>query len=173
MQASFADQRAYVGSRFNVLNNNIRCYGGRIEGSLVRQRRSNQSHQSLTIGESSQAAAMREISNATLSALPSHLLIMWREYTFGLARRKPARLFTTAERNRKEIRQKYYRWNVIWQCMDRLVRAGRTPERAADELYRIYGHKTPVTWISELIVQDKKRFDGGYHPNLGIWNSCS
>jgi len=93
---------------------------------------------------------------------------MWREYTFGLAGRKPARLFTTAERNRKEIRQKYYRRNVIWQCMDRLVRAGRTPERAADELYRIYGHKTPVTRISELIVQDKKRFDGGYHPNLGI-----
>jgi len=81
--------------------------------------------------------------------------------------RKPARLFTTAERNRKEINQKYYRRNVIWECMARLVRSGRTPEQAADELYKIYGNKTPVTKMSDLIVNDRRRY-GGYHPNLGL-----
>ena len=86
---------------------------------------------------------------------------------FGLHGRKPARLFTREEKNQKEIKQKYYRRNVVWQCMEKQVRSGLTPEGAAAQLYTIYGHKTSVTRISELIVADKKRY-GGYHPNLSV-----
>ena len=90
---------------------------------------------------------------------------LWREHIFGLNGRKPVRLFITAERNRNEIKQKYYRRNVIWECMARLVILGRTPEQAADELYKIYGNKTPVKKMSDMIVKDRMHY-GCYHPNL-------
>lgn len=35
MQASTAELRHYCGTNFRVLNNNIRCYGGTIQGALV------------------------------------------------------------------------------------------------------------------------------------------
>ena len=72
MQSGFSDTRTYIGTKFNVLNNNVRCYGGRIEGSLVRQRRSNLGHRSLTMNQAADAAPMREVSSATLS--PFHVI---------------------------------------------------------------------------------------------------
>ena len=76
--------------------------------------------------------------------------------------------FTTEERNRKEVKQIYYRRNIIWQCMARLIRAGHTKESAARAIYQIYGHKASVTQISGRILKDKKLYNGGYHPNLGL-----
>ena len=98
----------------------------------------------------------RDISTAQLSTLPCRLLVLWLEYIFGLNGRKPARLFTIAERNRKKIKQKYYRRNVLWKCMARLVQSGHTPEQAADELYKIYVNKSPVTKMSDLIAKERK-----------------
>ena len=167
-QASISELWAYTGRNFAVVNNNIRWYGSTIERLLVRQRRSNKSHCLLNQNEADQATPTREVITAQLPALPCHYVVLWREYIFGLNGRKPARLFITAERNRNEIKQKYYRRNEIWECMTRLVRLGRTPEQAPDELYKIYGNKTPVTKMSDLIVKDRRRY-GGYHPNLGLW----
>ena len=166
-QSAIGELRNYVGENFRVLNNNVRAFGGRIEGSLVRQRRSNQQYRLLNRNEADQAGPMREVSRATLSKLPRHLLTLWREYMFGLHGRKPARLFTTEERNRKEIKQLYYRRNVIWQLMEKQVRFGLTPEQACAELRVVYGNKTSITRMSELIVKDKKRY-GSYHPSLSV-----
>lgn len=93
------------------------------------------------------------------------------EYQDGLSGRKPARLFTTQERNFKLNKQKYYRRNVIWQCMKRQIARGLTPEQAAAELHTIYGAKTNPTAISKMLVADKRRYshNGGYHPNLSVY----
>jgi hypothetical protein len=61
---------------------------------------------------------------------------------------KPARLFTTEERNNKNLKQKYYRRNQIWQIMVKQSRRGLTPEQAANEIYMVYGVRTSVTKIN-------------------------
>ena len=46
---------------------------------------------------------------------------IWEEYQNGIGGRKPARDFTTRERNRKANKSKYHRRNAIWKCMERLL----------------------------------------------------
>ena len=70
---------------------------------------------------------------------------------------KPARLFTTEERNNKNLKQKYYRRNQIWQIMVKQSRRGLTPEQAANEIYMVYGVRTSVTKINWQFAQ----FTGG------------
>jgi CBS-domain-containing membrane protein len=85
--------------QFQVLNNNIRCFGGRIEGSLVRQVNSNRQQRLLAMNEADEAAPMEAVNDAQLSSQTRDLITLWREYQFGLNGRKAARLFTTRERN--------------------------------------------------------------------------
>jgi hypothetical protein len=167
---AIGELRQEMKAGFRVLNNNIRCFGGRIEGSFSRQVNVNCSVRMLSLNEAPAAAEPRVESNARLSSLPRDLLVLWREYQDGLSGRKPARLFTTQERNFKLNKQKYYRRNVIWQCMKRQIARGLTPEQAAAELHTIYGAKTNPTAISKMLVADKRRYshNGGYHPNLSV-----
>ena len=155
-----------MGNNHRVLNNNMRAYGGRIEGSLVRQRRSNQGTRFLTSNQADQAGPLREVNLAKLSSLPRHLMVLWREYMFGLNNSKPAKDFTSSERN--ACRQKYYRRNIIWKVMERQVRSGLTPKQACAELRHIYGHRTSITDMMDLIVKDRKRYGGGDHPNHSV-----
>ena len=161
---------------FRVLNNNVRCFGGRIEGGLIRQVNTNQGQRLLRMNQAAAAAEVDVETNATLSALPRDLLVLWREYQHGLNGRKPARLFSTHERNTPPNKQKYYRRNVVWQCMRRQIARGLTPEQAARELLTLYGSEKKPTEISTLLVADKKRYkdSGGYHPNLSEYflNGC-
>ena len=51
------------------------------------------------------------------------LLELWREYKHGLDGKKPAEKFTIAECNSPVggVKQKWYRHNVVWQCIARSV----------------------------------------------------
>ena len=53
--------RTFCGIQFKLLNNNIRCYGGTIQGSLVRQRASNSKHWLLRQGEENEALDLVEV----------------------------------------------------------------------------------------------------------------
>lgn len=157
--------------QFQVLNNNIRCFGGRIEGSLVRQVNSNRQHRLLPMNQADDACPMEVVNDAQLSSLPRDLITLWREYQFGLNGRKAARLFTTEERNaNRKIKQKFYRRDQVWECMKRQIRRGLTPEQAAHELRTVYGNKASVSKIIDVLIKDKKRYKrtGGYHPNLSV-----
>ena len=123
------------------------------------------------MNQTDDAAPMEIVNDANLSSLPRDLITLWREYQFGLNGRKPARLFTTGERNaNRKMKQTYYRRNQVWECMRRQVHRGLTPEQAAQELRMVYGPKTSVSRIINLLIEDKKRYknDGGYHPNLSV-----
>lgn len=162
-----SELRSYVGSQFRMLNNNIRAYGGTIQGSLVRQRASNQGQTMLGQADASQAPPMVEFTTATLSNNPRTLIELWNEYKFGINGRKPAEQFTTHERtSNKSLKQKYWRRNHVWQAMARLVRGGKHPSRAALEIRRVYGFDVSVTRIIEAMIRDKKNHTGGIHPNL-------
>ena len=79
----------------------------------------------------------QEVTPATLSNNPRSLLMLWQEYKLGINGRKPAEKFTTAERNTKANKQKYYRRNLVWQTVARLVQGGLTAEAAIDRLHSV------------------------------------
>ena len=97
--AAMSDLQSFTASQFRILNNNIRCYGGSIQGSLVRQRASNRGR---TIARAEapydESPSLVEATPATLSNNPKTLMCLWREYKFGLNGRKPAETFTTYEK---------------------------------------------------------------------------
>jgi hypothetical protein len=88
-----AQLRQEMKAGLRVLNNNVRCFGGRIEGGLICQVNTNQGQRLLRMNQAPATAEVDVETNATLSALPRDLLVLWREYQHGLNGRKPARLF--------------------------------------------------------------------------------
>ena len=144
-------------TNLHSMNNNIRRFGGTIEGALVIQRGDHQANR-LRQQPGNQHQPY-------LSHNPRSLLELWHEYKHGLDGRKPAEQFSTIERNIRVggLKQKYYRRNVVWKCMERLVRNGHTPEVAADKIHEAYGFRLGVTQIINAMIRDRRN---GGHPNL-------
>jgi hypothetical protein len=151
-------------TNYNNINNNIRRFGGTIEGAFVVQRGHGHGHgrDRDHADQSGQGALNQE---AQLSHNPRTLLELWREYKHGLNGRKPAEQFTPSERNSRlgGVKQKWYRRNVVWQCMERLVRGGDTAQVAANKIYQAYGFTLSMTEIINSMIRDKRT---GGHPNL-------
>ena len=147
----FGESRAQTSKLWRITSNTMRAFGGRIQGAFVRQCSSNQGV-SLAGEEVDEdgLAPLEEVSPATLSNNPRSMLMLWQEYKFGVNGRKAAEQFTVAERNSKPNKQKYYRRNMIWKTIARLVRGGLTPEVAIDRIHRAYGYSTTPTKITNL-----------------------
>ena len=110
---------------WRVTNNNMQAFGGRIQGALVQQRASNQGV--ALVGKDAdddELLQVQEATPATLSNNPRSLQLLWQEYKFGINGRKPAEQFIPKDRNVPDNKQKYYRRNLVWQTMARLVRRG-------------------------------------------------
>ena len=136
--------RSFIGSQFRRVNRNVSAFGGTIEGALVRQRASNSGQRPLgpnaAAGAPAEATATpAEATPAELINNPKTLMELWNEYDKGINGRKAARKFTTAERVRsRKMKQKYWRRNHEWQAIERLVRKGRTPMVACNEIRTVY-----------------------------------
>jgi hypothetical protein len=100
---------------------------------------------------------------ATLSPNPRTLFVLWQEYEFGVAGRKAARLFTSAERGR--VKYSYHRRKVVWDKIAELIRAGHTAQTAIDRIYQAYGVNATTTHIINQMRRD--RLTGG-HPDLQV-----
>ena len=170
INTQLSDIRNWTHGQFRVLNNNIRAYGGTIQGALVRQRQSNSGTQMLQSNQLQQAIPLVEIHPATLSNNPKSLPELWNEFKFGIDGKKPAQQFTTQERNVRAggVKQKYYRRNHVWQAIDRLVRSGDSIQMAFLKIHQVYGHSSSVSTIVKGIIKDKQQYrvSGGIHPNL-------
>jgi hypothetical protein len=94
---------------------------------------------------------------ARLCSCPRTLHDLWREYEFGYPGCKPAKDFSISERGKD--RYKYYRHNVFWTIVGRMVLAGWTWETACDKVYSVYGRSLSVTKIIACLIRDKK--EGG------------
>jgi hypothetical protein len=124
---------------FNIIFNNFRRYGETMPGALAVQRqrggrnRNNQQHQA---NQQQAAGVVDGPGAAVLCHNPRTLMELWLEYKQGIHGHKAAEQFTTREKNNRVggTKQKYYRRNAVWQCMDRLVRAGNTPQAAARKI---------------------------------------
>jgi len=81
--------------------------------------------------------ALDPVYNSSLSKTPKTLFILWQEWEVGITGRKPARIFTRAERGRTKFI--YYRRKVFWDTVAGLVRAGYTAHAAINQIYEAYG----------------------------------
>lgn len=82
---------------------------------------------------------------ACLSKRPKDLYDLWKEYEFGLAGLKPAKLFNYKERGACKflycVRLKF------WSLTEKLIRRGHTSDTAIDAIYLKYGRHSSVTSI--------------------------
>lgn len=96
-----------------------------------------------------------------LSRSPPDLYILWDEYQVGLGNRKPARLFTSAERSK--VSSIYSKRNKVWKLITDLINKRKEDKRVViDAIYSAYG-SVSVTTIIKNIQRDEKT---GGHPNL-------
>ena len=98
----------------------------------------------------------------TLAKCPKTLSALWQEYEFGVNGQKPAKEFSSRER--ENCRFTYYRRKVFWDKVSEMVRAGYTCHAAIDKIYDVYRNAS-VTTIINLMKADKKR---GGHPDLKV-----
>ena len=101
------------------------------------------------------------------------LQLLWQEYGFGINGRKPAKKFNPDKRNKPVKKQKYYRRNIVWQTLARLVRGGLTAEVTIERLHSVYGYGSSTSKIMTTMVKDNKRYPGGDtpYPKIGKFMS--
>jgi len=186
---SQAEQKQWLEQQVQLIINNQRRFGGTTEGSFARQqpdrRRLAQDHTREL--QQQQVAARRVVRapalplrrgdiapNAQLANNVKTLLELWREYNFGIGTNKPARQFTSAERNQSNgIKMKYSRRMCIWRVQVYLLNAGLAIEAANQRIIDTYQTDKP-TAIILCIKRDQKNqrytFIGSqrFHPRLII-----
>ena len=141
-------------------------FGGTIEGSFRIQRANSGRMLQQRLGHNVEGLEVEEAWDmATLSSNPKSLRELWKEYKFGIDGRKPAEQFTEKERNRRVggLKQKYYRRNVVWQCIKRLTNKNYTVDAAIAKIRDCYGQTETVTRIINKMIADRRT---GGHPNL-------
>ena len=111
-------------------------------------------------------------STAKLCPRPRSLFELWEEYLFGIGTNKPAKNFTSAERNNRDngIKQKWYRRNKVWKLQLYLIeRGGYSAHDANNKIYQHY-NSIHVTHIIRGITKDERTYKnlGGVHPNLRL-----
>jgi hypothetical protein len=115
--------------------------------------------------QNAENAAEGEQYVSNLSPTPRTLHVLWQEYEFGIGGRKPARLFTPAERGK--VKFKYSRRKVVWDVIAARVRAGETAQVAIDRIYEVYGAGKTVSYIITMMQRDRRVYNG-CHPQLQV-----
>ena len=106
---------------------------------------------------------VRVDNTAKLLNKPKTLSILWREYMFGVGRNKPARDFTTLERNTKDNKNVYTRRKPFWLLVGRMTNAGWNDQVACEMIQETY---TIVTGKSSMTaILDGIRKDASHKPN--------
>jgi len=163
--------RVWMENKFRGLNNNIRRFGGTIQGGFTIQGNANTNRQ--------QVQRPPELPNhprggriwPKLSPNIKDLRVLWAEYEHGISGRKPARAWTREERGGggdTKVKQTFYRRNNIWKIQKLLINKGYTVHSANALIEETYGASSSITSISKAIVQDRKqhRAHGGLHPKF-------
>ena len=94
---------------------------------------------------------------AQLLNKPKTLSILWREYMFGVGRNKPAKDFTSQERNTEKNKNVYTRRKPFWLLVGRMTNAGWNDQVACEviqETYTIVTGKSSMTAILDGIRKD-------------------
>jgi hypothetical protein len=68
---------------------------------------------------------------------------LWTEYIHGIGGRKPASQFSHGER--AKVKHKYFRRNIVWKMVLKMVNSGLTSDAAIDRIYVVYGAQMSTT----------------------------
>ena len=165
--------------RFEKVFENQRRFGGTIEQALFRQdpqaaarRRMHEAHTPAG-GDRADTIVPRLgaiDSSARLISRPRSLSELWEEFVHGIGAHKPAKEFTTMEKNNRYdgIKQKYYRRSKIWKIQAYLVNAGYSIHAANARIMRVYPGDGRVTKIVDKIIADGKNTANPRVPALGF-----
>jgi hypothetical protein len=93
---------------------------------------------------------------AQLSKAPNSLYLLWDEYEKGLGDNKAAKDFTERERG-GAVKYNYYRRNVFWETIERLMRRGHTSRVAIDMVRVAYGQGLSVTAVINLMKEERSK----------------
>jgi hypothetical protein len=123
-------------------------------------------------GPSARARPARRVvgdKEARLVARPRCLYELWQEYQFGIGNNKPAKNFTTTERNNRDdgLKQKYHYRNKVWKLQSYMLNAGWTVEGMNAEITRVY-RSSHVTTIVKGIMADSKKQDNPMVDSIGF-----
>ena len=161
-------QKAWHNGHYVTIKQKINRFGGTIMGGFSRQDTTQQAHRRQVQLED-QENRTGGLLNASLAPHVRTLHDLWNEYFTGIGSRKAAKDWTTHEKGRKGIRQKYYRRNCIWKIQERLIRSGNTLDEACGKIHAVYGLSASVTQIIDGIIADRQRYRGHQtkcHPDL-------
>jgi hypothetical protein len=163
--------RAWLEEKVRRINNNIRRFGGTIQGGMVRQQPRRQDELRRARAEEQQHGIQEPRGRQqwpTLCPNLTTLMSLWTEYEFGIGGRMPAKNWNAAQRGNKSQKQTYYRRNCIWKLQLLLVKKDHRIESANREIRRTYGQNTSITNTAKAIVTDRTRYKahGGLHPNF-------
>jgi len=170
--------RSWLEDKFRRLNNNIRRFGGTIQGGLVRQDPNRQAAVQRYQGERGPADRPHPFNHnrgnsrnrvwPTLCPNVNSLMSLWTEYEFGIGGRKAGKDWTAAERGNPKQKQTFYRRNCVWKIQVHLINKDHRIESANALILQTYGQNTSITNISKAVVVDRNRFKrhNGLHPNF-------
>jgi len=91
---------------------------------------------------------------ATLVPSPKNISVLWQEFMFGIAGRKPARTFSARERGKCKCT--YNRRKLAWAKIAELIRSGHTAQSAIDLIYDVYGKSTGLSAILVKMRYDRR-----------------
>jgi len=181
--------KEWLEQQVQLIINNQRRFGGTIEGTFARNQprrqrlaqdhtrelQQQQQQQQPQARRTALPMRTREIApNAQLAKHIRSLLELWRECNFGIGTNKPARQFTSAERNQStNVKMMYSRRLCIWRVQVYLLNGGLTIEAANQRIVDAYS-TDKIAAIIICIKRDQKNqsygFVGGqrFHPRLLI-----
>ena len=186
IQADQQSMRGWMQQMFDRVVTNQRRYGGTVHSTFARSNRQEQQRRDLqehaAAADTAEAAAADEATRppraagpgqagpparqrparpavsreAKLVPRPRSLYELWQEYQFGIGNNKPAKNFTTAERNADRVtKQKYHYRNKVWKLQSYMFNAGWTVEGMNALITEVY-NSSHVTSIVKGITADSK-----------------
>jgi len=176
MDDGFASMKQRMDRRFVMLNDNVRCFGGTIQGGFARQAPVQAGNRQAARGKSPlpqppnpPVGIVHRDPTVELAPNLHTLEELWTEWKFGTGGRKPVQLFSCAERGGhggKAKKMKFCRRLKIHLLLQKPVDEGRVTAQAIAAVKLRCGAAKSVTQFSEAI----RRIPN--HPSLQPLRQC-
>jgi hypothetical protein len=161
VMSAFGSLRNEMRTLFQQNNTNIRQFAGTIPGAVARQANVPLRRQVQADLMAAQAQNVTQ-GSASMVSKPRTLQEVYNEFEFGIGGRKPAKDFTTAERNSRVggVKQKWYRRRIIYWMIVQLTNRNYMVQAACFKIREAFGMDWSVTQIINKAL---------YHKAHGNW----
>lgn len=143
---AIAEQRQWSIDQFRTINNDIRAFGGTIQGSVASQDPQQQARHRQSTDLNQQIANPGSLP-AALAETPWTLAELWEECQFGIGGWKTAKDWEAFESGNTQlgIKQKHHRRTSVWHTVEMMMRLGSTRDGAIRKIRQAHGWRCSVT----------------------------